>query len=208
MSIALRVRAGLLRASGMAAGWANGGGGMSMPTPPPMPREQTPQQKARDAYNDGVHYVKQADKAQETAAKASDAGKKDKAAHEARDRYTQALAKFQVATGLDAQLPEAWNYVGYTSRKLGHYEEALAAYDKALTLKPGFADALEYRGEAYLALSRIPHAPQAYLDLYAGNRALAGKLLAAIESRGADPRANAAGSESPRVHQPDHWYQR
>jgi len=95
MRIALRVLAGLLLAGGMAAGWANGGGGMSMPTPPPMPREQTPQQKARDAYNDGVHDVKKADKAQAAAAEATDAGKKDKAAHEARDRYTQALRKFQ-----------------------------------------------------------------------------------------------------------------
>jgi len=207
MRIALRVLAGLLLASGMATGWANGGGGMSMPAPPPMPREQTPQQKARDAYNDGVHYVKKADKAQETATQASDAGKKDKAAHEARDRYTQALAKFQVATGLDPQLPEAWNYVGYTSRKLGHYEEALAAYDKALTLKPGFADALEYRGEAYLALSRVPDAQQAYLDLYAGNRALAGKLLAAMKSWAADQRANASGSNATSLDELDKWIQ-
>jgi len=207
MRIALRVLAGALLASGMAAGWANGGGGMSMPSPPPMPREQTPQQKARDAYNDGVHYVKKADKAQESAAQASDAGKKDKAAQEARERYTQALARFQQATGLDPQLPEAWNYVGYTSRKLGHYEEALAAYDKALILKPGFADALEYRGEAYLALSRVPDARQAYLDLYAGNRALAGKLLAAMKSWVADQRANASGSNASNLDELDKWIQ-
>jgi tetratricopeptide (TPR) repeat protein len=206
MRMALRVLAGLLLASGMATGWANGGG-MSMPAPPPMPREQTPQQKARDAYNDGVHDVKKADNAQTAAAQASDAGKKDKAAHEARERYTQALAKFQQATGLDPQLPEAWNYVGYTSRKLGHYEEALAAYDKALTLKPGFADALEYRGEAYLALSRIPDAQQAYLDLYAGNRALAGKLLAAMKSWVADQRANAPGSHATNLDELDKWIQ-
>jgi tetratricopeptide (TPR) repeat protein len=207
MRIALRVLAGLLLASGTAAGWANGGGGVSMPATPSMPREQTPQQKARDAYNDGVHYVKKADKAQETAAQARDAGKKDKAAHEAGERYTQALAKFREATGLDPQLPEAWNYVGYTSRKLGHYEEALAAYDKALTLKPGFADALEYRGEAYLALNRVPDAQQAYLDLYAGNRALAGKLLAAMKNWVADQRANAAGSNANNLDELDKWIQ-
>ena len=207
MRIALRVLAGVLLASGMAAGWANGGGGMSMPAPPPMPREQTPQQKARDAYNDGVHYVKKADKAQEGAAQTSDAGKKDKAAHEARERYAQALAKFQQASGLDPQLPEAWNYVGYTSRKLGHYEEALAAYEQALTLKPGYADALEYRGEAYLALSRVPDAQQAYLDLYAGNRALAGKLLAAMKNWATDQRANAAGGNAANLEELDKWIQ-
>jgi tetratricopeptide (TPR) repeat protein len=206
MRIALQVLSACLLASGMSAGWANGGGGMSMPaTPRPMPREQTPQQKAKDAYNDGVHDVKKADKAQAAAAQTTDAGKKDKAAHEAQDRYTEALAKFREATGLDATLYEAWNYLGYTNRKLGHYDEALAAYDKALTLKPGYADALEYRGEAYLALNRIPDAQQAYLDLYAGNRALAGKLLTAMKSWVADQRANAAGSHAANLDELDKW---
>ena len=206
MRIALQVLSACLLASGMSAGWANGGGGMSMPAAPrPMPREQTPQQKAKDAYNDGVHDVKKADKAQAAAAQATDAGKKDKAAREAQDRYTEALAKFREATGLDATLHEAWNYVGYTNRKLGHYDEALAAYDKALTLKPGYADALEYRGEAYLALNRIPDAQQAYLDLYAGNRALAGKLLTAMKSWVADQRANAAGSHAASLDELDKW---
>lgn len=206
MRIALQVLSACLLASGMSAGWANGGGGMSMPAAPrPMPREQTPQQHAKDAYNDGVHDVKKADKAQAAAAQATDAGKKDKAVHEAQDRYTEALAKFREAIGLDATLHEAWNYLGYTNRKLGHYDEALAAYDKALILKPGYADALEYRGEAYLALNRIPDAQQAYLDLYAGNRALAGKLLTAMKSWVADQRANAAGSHAANLDELDKW---
>src|SRR5882762_6521448 len=187
MRIALQVLSACLLASGLSAGWANGGGGMSMPTPPPMPREQTPQQKAKDAYNDGVHDVKKADKAQAAAAQATDAGKKDKAAHEAQDRYAEALAKFREATGLDATLHEAWNYLGYTNRKLGHYDEALAAYDKAL--------------------NRIPDAQQAYLDLYAGNRALAGKLLTAMKSWVADQRATAAGSNAANLDELDKWIQ-
>ena len=158
---------------------ANGGGGMS--TPPPLPRMQTPQDKARESYNDGVHDVKKADKAFAAAAEAGDAGKKAKAAQEAHDLYASAHGKFSDATQLDPSLYEAWNYVGYTSRKLGSYDEALTAYDKALKLKPGYADALEYRGEAYLGLNRIPDAQQAYLDLYAGNRALAAKLLTAMK---------------------------
>jgi tetratricopeptide (TPR) repeat protein len=206
MRIALQVLSACLLASGMSAGWANGGGGMSMPaTPPPMPREQTPQQKAKDAYNDGVHDVKKADKAQDAAAQATDTGKKDKAARDAHDRYAEALSKFQEATQLDPTLHEAWNYVGYTSRKLGHYDEALAAYDKALALKPGYADALEYRGEAYLALNRIPDAQQAYLDLYAGSHALAGKLLTAMKSWVAGQRANPAGGDAGKLDDLDKW---
>jgi tetratricopeptide (TPR) repeat protein len=208
MRIALQVLSACLLAGGMSAGWANGGGGMSMPAaPPPMPRERTPQQQAQDAYNDGVHEVKKADKAQAAAAQATDAGKKDKAAHEAQDRYAGALPRFQQATQLDPTLHEAWNYVGYVNRKLGHYDEALAAYAKALTIKPGYADALEYRGEAYLALNRIPDAQQAYLDLYAGNRALAGKLLTAMKSWVADQRAKAVGGNAANLDDLDKWIQ-
>jgi tetratricopeptide (TPR) repeat protein len=208
MTTALKVLSVSLIITGAPLAWANGGGGMRMPSPSPsMPREQTPQQKARDAYNDGVRYVKRADKAQEEAAGATDTGKKGKATHEAQEAYSSARAKFTEATSLDPTLHEAWNYVGYTNRKLGNYGDALAAYDKALSLKPGYADALEYRGEAYLALSRIPDAQQAYLDLYAGNRALAGKLLTAMKTWSAAQRATPQGNGSVNLDELDKWIQ-
>jgi tetratricopeptide (TPR) repeat protein len=208
MTTTLKVlSAGLIIAT-VPLAWANGGGGMSMPSPSmSMQREQTPQQKARDAYNDGVRYVKRADKAQEAAASATDAGKKDKATHEAQEAYALARAKFTEATSLDPTLHEAWNYVGYTNRKLGNYDDALAAYDKALSLKPGYADALEYRGEAYLGLKRVPDAQQAYLDLYAGNRALAGKLLTAMKSWSVAQRANSQDNGSVNLDELDKWIQ-
>jgi tetratricopeptide (TPR) repeat protein len=202
-AVVLKVLSASLLATAVSAAWANGGGGMSSP----MPREETPQQKARDAYNDGVHYVKKADKAQAAAAEGTDTGKKDKASREAQQQYAAAHAKFQEAVGLDATLHEAWNYVGYTSRHLGNYEEALAAYDKALTLKPGYPDALEYRGEAYLGLNRIPDAQQAYLDLYAGNRALASKLLTAMKSWVAAQRANPSSTTTASLDDLDKWIQ-
>ena len=194
MRIALQVLSACLLVTAIPAAWANGGGGMSMPSMPATPRTETPQQKARDAYNDGVRYVKKADKAQS-------------ASLEAHELYGKALARFKEAVELDATLHEAWNYVGYTSRKLGNYDDALAAYGKALSLKPGYADALEYRGEAYLGMSRIPDAQQAYLDLYAGNRALAGKLLTAMKNWVAAQRANSTGNTSVNLDDVDKWIQ-
>jgi hypothetical protein len=70
---------------------------MQMPSMPM--RQATPQEKARDAYNDGVRYVKKADKARHAANDASDPGKKDKASKEAHDAYAAALAKFCESTG-------------------------------------------------------------------------------------------------------------
>jgi tetratricopeptide (TPR) repeat protein len=169
--------------------FANGGGSMSTPSMS-MPRQQTPQQLARDAYNDGVHYVKKADKAQEYALQATDAGKKEKAKHEAQETYAAANARFRQSLGADDSVPEAWNYLGYSSRKLGNYDDALAAYAKALTLRPGYPDALEYRGEAYLVLNRVTDAQQSP-DLYASNAPSA----AADGDEGLVERANGANAD-------------
>jgi tetratricopeptide (TPR) repeat protein len=207
MRVAVQMWSACLLAAAVPYTWANGGGAMPRPSMPSMPREQTPQQKAHDAYNDGVHEVKKADKAQATADQSADAGKKDKALKEAHERYDAARAKFEQASGLDPTLAEAWNYLGYTHRRLGHYDEALAAYSKALSLKPGYPDALEYRGEAFLALGRIPDAQQTYLDLYAGNRALAGKLLTAMKGWVAEQRAHPADDKAANLDELDKWIQ-
>jgi tetratricopeptide (TPR) repeat protein len=94
-------------------------------------------------------------------------------------------------------MAEAWNGLGYSQRKLGDYDTALASYERALTLQPGYPEATEYRGEAYLALGRLDDAKQAYLDLFATNRALADTLITAMkkwiaaQSAGANPAAAA-----------------
>jgi len=205
MHIRVEVLSACMLLSAVPAAWANGGGAMEMPQA--NSREESPQDKAKERYNDGVREVRKADRFQDSAAQLVDPAKKERALHEARTRYSSSLAKFQEAVQLDANMHEAWNYVGYTSRKLGNYEAALAAYERALALKPGYPEALEYRGEAFLALNRIPDAQQAYLDLFATNRGLADKLLAAIKSWVATQRAAASGADPATVEELDKWVQ-
>jgi len=200
----LSVSACLLVAAAPSA-WSNGGGSMRMPEIS-APREESPEDKAKTAYNKGVHDVKKADKLQASSAQLTDAGKKDRAVHEAQEYYSSALAKFQEAVQDDARMHEAWNYVGYTNRKLGNYDAALAAYEKALTLKPGYPDALEYRGEAFLGLNRISDAQQAYLDLFASNRALADKLLTAMRGW-LDAQRGSSTADASKVSELDKWIQ-
>jgi tetratricopeptide (TPR) repeat protein len=187
--------------------WANGGGTMRMPEMS-APRVQSPQDQAKSAYNDGVHDVRKADKYQTSAAEQGDAKKKDKALREAQEHYTSALTKFNQAVKLDPNMHEAWNYVGYTNRKLGNFDVALAAYEHALTLHPGDPDALEYRGEAFLGLNRVTDAEQAYLDLFASNRALADKLLTAMKGWVTSQRtATSGGADATAVDALDKWVQ-
>jgi tetratricopeptide (TPR) repeat protein len=49
---------------------------------------------------------------------------------------------------------DAHNLMGFAYRKLGDYDRALVAYDRALALNPHHRGALEYLGEAYLELDR------------------------------------------------------
>ena len=187
--------------------WANGGGTMRMPEMS-APRVQSPQDQAKSAYNDGVHDVRKADKYQTSSAEQSDAKKKDKAFREAQEHYASALKKFTQAVQLDPSMYEAWNYVGYTNRHLGNYDVALTAYERALTLHPGYPDALEYRGEAFLGLNRVRDAEQAYLDLFASNRALADKLLTAMKGWVTSQRATPTGGiDATAVEALDKWVQ-
>ena len=58
---------------------------------------------------------------------------------------------------------DAWNYLGFSSRKLGKYEESEVAYKKALSINPDHVGALEYYGELHLTLKR----PEKAKDLLA-----------------------------------------
>jgi tetratricopeptide (TPR) repeat protein len=100
----------------------------------------------------------------------------------ARDAYGSARVKLQSLVARSPQFAEAWNALGYTQRKLGSYDDALASYAKALDLKPGYPPALEYRGEAYLRLNRIHDSKQAYLDLFVSDRAIAATLLESMKA--------------------------
>jgi tetratricopeptide (TPR) repeat protein len=122
-------------------------------TPPPPPpstpapagsrapdgTEMTPRQQAEryfaDAYDDVVKGGKEVGK-----------GRKDAALK----RYRRALERSRHAVELDSTYHEAWNLVGFTSRKLGDYPASFAAYQVALRLKPDFALAREYYGEGLL----------------------------------------------------------
>ena len=175
---------------------AFGAGGGSMPsmgsTRSASP-SLTPAEQAVVAYNDGVHGVETGDQLIADAAHQDDSKKQQKMLGKAKSAYASALKKFTKATQLNPQMHEAWNYVGYTNRRLGNYEAALTAYDRALALKPGYVEAIEYRGHAYLGLNRLGDAKDAYLSLFGSNRKLAAQLLTAMQAWVGEHRGNPAG---------------
>jgi tetratricopeptide (TPR) repeat protein len=176
------------------AAFADGGGGMSRGGSMDIPqRQMTPEEQAKASYNSGVRSVKAADKFEKTADEAKDEKKKAKALDRAKKAYEKARGQFAAAVQRQPQMHEAWNYVGYTSRKLGEYDKALAAYDEALRLSPTYAEAIEYRGEAYLGLNRIEDAKAAYMQLFQSSRSHADQLMAAMQRWVSDRRGDTAG---------------
>jgi tetratricopeptide (TPR) repeat protein len=157
----------------------------------PLRAPPTPEEQAREAYNAGVRAVEKGDALLADAARQSDSRKQQKLRHKAEGAYASALKRFTRATEVKPAMFEAWNYRGYTSRKLGRYEIALAAYERALALEPDYAEAIEYRGHAFLGLNRLTDAQQAYLTLFASNRQLAGSLLGAMQQWLGDHRGGA-----------------
>lgn len=74
----------------------------------------------------------------------------DGKAKNAEKKFKRALERCRRAVQYDERYHEAWNLIGYTSRKLNDYDSAFQAYEKCLAISPEYAPAHEYLGEAWL----------------------------------------------------------
>ena len=72
--------------------------------------------------------------------------------------WEQAVSSFSKVVAQNPKNADAYNYLGYSSRWLGKYDDAFAAYGKALALDPLHKGALEYSGIAYLKTGQKPQA--------------------------------------------------
>ena len=78
---------------------------------------------------------------------------------EARD-YQGSLPLLQQVVAKDAKNADAYNLMGYATRKAGNPNGSLQYYQQALAIDPRHIGAHEYIGEAYLMLDRPADAEQ------------------------------------------------
>jgi tetratricopeptide (TPR) repeat protein len=140
---------------------------------------QDPKSVARNSYNLGYGGVQKVAKLElEAASMPAFAGQYRDAAmsglRTARDNFRKAVAA-------DPAMKEGWNMVGYTSRRLGEYEESLQAYEKALALSPEYPEAIEYRAELFLVTGRLEQTKEAYATLLKLDPSYAGVLKSAMQ---------------------------
>jgi cytochrome c-type biogenesis protein CcmH/NrfG len=123
------------------------GGGGSMPSPS-MPRPDTspsskpkPKDQARETDFQKAEYLIKAEK------------------------YEDAIPLLQSVVADNPRDADAWNYLGFASRKLNKNEEALGYYDKALKLDPKHKGAHEYLGELHLQMGNLAKAEEEFATL-------------------------------------------
>ena len=179
--------------------------GTKMPAPSAGPaRMITPEEMAVETYNSGLSHRDKGKKFEQQLADAKESDR-TKLEKKATDEFGKALKDFKRAADLNPQLYQAYNGMGYSYRKLGDFTKALEYYDKALAMAPGFPEATEYRGEAYLALNRVDDAKKAYLELLASDRNQAALLMTAMKGWVEKRRADAAGVDPSTVSGLEAW---
>ena len=80
--------------------------------------------------------------------------KKDKV-EKALKLYSKAYDKLLKAYKVDKKNPDILNYLGFTLRKAGNFEEAEKFYLEGLEIKPDHKGINEYLGELYVKTGRI-----------------------------------------------------
>ena len=129
--------------------------------------------KEESLYEDAVKLVKRAGKLE----------KKEKS-DKAKKLYSQAFDKLAKAHKSDKKNPDILNYMGFTSRKVGNFDEAEKFYLKGLNIKPNHNGINEYLGELYVQTNRIDKARERLQVLKNCNCKEYGELELIIKTRG------------------------
>ena len=115
------------------AGSSNSGGEGSNSSP-----------KVKSNYEKAVSHIKSAKKYEKK-------GKLDKA----KKRYEKAQKLLLKSNVKKPNKPDTLNYLGFTTRKLGDYENGEKYYLQGLELDPNHIGINEYLGELYVATNRV-----------------------------------------------------
>lgn len=185
---------------------SGGSAGGSLPQRQPVVR-LTPEEKAAVSYQDGIKHRDKAMKLEQKAGGETREKKLAKLQKKIGKEYDKSIKNYEKAIKYYPHFFEVHSSLGYSLRKVGRYDESLAAYNESLRINPSYGNAIEYRGEAYLGLNRIADAKDAYMVLFQSEPALADQLLTAMVEWVASRRSDAGGLDSEDVEQFADWVQ-
>ncbi len=76
------------------------------------------------------------------------------------ENYERAIDLLQKVVAVEPENADAWNFIGFSHRKLDNLDRALSAYNKALAIDPKHRGANEYLGELYLRTGDLAKAEE------------------------------------------------
>ena len=74
------------------------------------------------------------------------------------ENYQKAIELFSEVVADKPRNADAWNYLGFSNRKLKRFDQAMSAYQKALDIDPRHLGANEYLGELFLQTNDLAKA--------------------------------------------------
>lgn len=74
--------------------------------------------------------------------------------------YATAIRLLEKVVTRNARNADAYNYLGFSHRKLGNFDKAFGFYRRALAIDPEHKGAHEYIGETYLAVNDVAKAKE------------------------------------------------
>lgn len=79
--------------------------------------------------------------------------------------YDRAVKKARQYLRMNPRSADAYNYLGYSKRQMGEYEDAREAYDRALKIDANHVGAHEYYGELHIKLGDMVSAEKHLAEL-------------------------------------------
>ena len=72
--------------------------------------------------------------------------------------YFSSIEKLKKFLEKNENSADAWNYLGYSERKIGLYDDSMKSYKNALKINKKHLGALEYQGELFVLLGDLKNA--------------------------------------------------
>tara|TARA_B100001750_G_C15388445_1_gene536162 strand:+ start:551 stop:988 length:438 start_codon:yes stop_codon:yes gene_type:complete len=72
--------------------------------------------------------------------------------------YSSSIEKLKKFLEKNKNSADAWNYLGYSERKIGLYDDSMESYKRALKINKKHLGALEYQGELFILLGDLKNA--------------------------------------------------
>ena len=76
------------------------------------------------------------------------------------EQYNEAISQLEDIVARDPANADAYNYLGYASRKIERYSDSLGYYEQALAIDPNHVGALNYLGHLYIETGNLDMARQ------------------------------------------------